>query len=242
MEGTLGLARPWQSLAREQTADGVLELRRRGEDDFLITLDGRVIMTSAAHRSELALGALAAETCAGRRAPRLLLGGLGMGFSLRAALDALSPRARVVVAELHPVVVAWCRGPLAALTGAAVQDPRVEVECADVAAVVARAPDASFDAVALDLFSGPRAPRDDDPHYGRAALERLHAVLRPGGALAVWSEQPDPAFAKNLRRAGFRVSRRRPGRGGLRHAVTLGVREADSRGGRPRAPAARRRS
>jgi spermidine synthase len=220
----------------------VLELRRRGADDFHITLDGRIIMTSAAQRSEQALGALAAEACAGRRAPRVLLGGLGMGFTLRAALDALPPLARVVVAELHSAVLDWCRGPLAPLTGGAVLDPRVEVECADVAALLARAPAEHFDAIALDLFSGPRAPRRDDPHYGQAALARMRGALRPGGVLAVWSEQADPAFARSLGRAGFAVSRRRPGRGGLRHAVTLGVREGDSRGGRPRAPGPRRRS
>lgn len=220
----------------------MLELRRRGAGDFLITLDGRIVMTSAAQRSELALGVLAAEACAGRRAPRVLLGGLGMGFTLRAVLDALPPRARVLVAELHPAVVEWCRGPLAPLTGGAVLDARVEVECADVASLLARAPAGRLDAIALDLFSGPRAPQRDDPHYGQAALARMRSALRPGGVLAVWSEQPDPAFARSLDRAGFAVSRRRPGRGGLRHAVTLGVREGDSRDGRPRAPAPRRRS
>jgi spermidine synthase len=242
LEGALGLALPWQTLAQEATPDGRLELRRRGERDFLITLDNRVIMTSAAHRSELALGALAAEACATRRSPRLLLGGLGMAFTLRAALDALSPRAHVIVAELNPAVLSWCRGPLAPLTDSAVFDPRVSVECADVATVIADAPTDHFDSIALDLFSGPRAPRRDDPHYGISALQRMRDTLRTGGVLAVWSEQPDPAFAKLMQRAGFDVSRRRPGRGGLRHAVTLGVRGPDSRGDRRREPAARRRS
>ena len=199
-------------------------------------------MTSAAHRSELALGALAAESCAMRRAPRLLLGGLGMAFTLRAVLDALSPRAQVVVAEINPAVLSWCRGPLASLTDGAVLDPRVSVECADVASVIADAPSDHFDSIALDLFSGPRAPRRNDPHYGISALQRMRDTLRTGGVLAVWSEQPDPRFAKSLQRAGFDVSRRRPGRGGLRHAVTLGVRGPDSRGDPRREPAARRRS
>ncbi len=199
-------------------------------------------MTSAAHRSESELGAIAAEACGGRRTPRLLLGGLGMGFTLRAALDGVSPRARVTVAELQPAVVEWCRGPLAPLSDGAVLDPRVSVECADVAAVLGRASREHFDAVALDLFSGPLAPRREDPHYGAEALARVRETLRPGGALVVWAEQDDPVFAKSLSRAGFTVSRRRPGRGGLRHAVYLAVKEADTRGGRPRAPAARRRS
>jgi len=199
-------------------------------------------MTSAAHRSELALGELAAEGCAMRRSPRVLLGGLGMAFTLRAALDALPSRARVVVAELHSAVVEWCKGPLAPLTGGAVYDPRVEIELGDVASVVAEAPPDHFDTIALDLFSGPRSPQRADPHYGETALKRMRDTLRVGGVLAVWSEQPDPAFAKSLQRAGFSVSQRRPGRGGLRHAVTLGLREADSRGGRSHEPAARRRS
>lgn len=246
MEGALGLALPWKTLEREPTPDGALELRRRGERDFLITLDGRVIMTSTAHRSELALGALACERCAERRSPRVLLGGLGMGFTLRAVLDALPARGRVVVAELHPVVVDWCRGPLAPLTDGAVLDPRVTVECADVAEVVAGAEPGSFDAIALDLFEGPRAPRRGHPHYGGRALAALCAALRAEGSLAVWAEQEDPAFAKRLSKTGLRVFRKRPGLGGLRHVVYVGVREGvregGSRGGRPRARAGRRRS
>lgn len=204
-------------------------------------------MTSSAHRSESELGAIAAEACGRRRSPRMLIGGLGMGFTLRAALDGLPSRALVTVAELQPAVVEWCRGPLAPLTDAAVQDPRVSVDCADVAAVLERASPEHYDAVALDLFSGPRAPRRNDPHYGTEALARVRETLRPGGALVVWAEQHDPVFAKSLSRAGYAVSRRRPGRGGLRHVVYLavreaGVRERDTRGGRPRAPAARRRS
>ncbi len=207
-------------------------------------------MSSAAHRSESALGELACERCRHRRSPRVLLGGLGMAFTLRAVLDALSPRAQVCVAELHPAVVDWCRGPLAPLTNAAVLDPRVRVELADVADVVATAEPASFDAIALDLFRGPRAPRADDPHYGPAALARLCAALRPDGSLAVWSEQEDPSFAKLLKKAGLRVFGKRPGRGGLRHAVYVGVRDEDdarlraggTRDDRRRGRAPRRRS
>jgi spermidine synthase len=196
-------------------------------------------MASSDHRSESALGEQAALACAGRRRPRLLLGGLGMGFTLRAALDVLPARAALVVAELHPAVIEWCRGPLAPLTRAVLGDPRVTVVCADVAELVRRAEPESFDAIALDLFEGPQAGRPGDPHFGRAALEQARAALAPGGALALWSEQPDPRFSKELARAGLRVSR---ARGGPRHAIYLAVREADTRGGRPRVPAARHRS
>ena len=121
-------------------------------------------MTSAAHRSEAALGALACARLARRRAPRVLLGGLGMGFTLRAALEVLPPRASVVVVELHRVVIEWCRGPLGALTAGAACDPRVSFEVADVARVIAHAA-LPFDAIELDLFEGPRGPRRDDPHF-----------------------------------------------------------------------------
>lgn len=224
----------------------MLELRRRGHSDFLITLEGRVVMTSAAHRSEVALAELACEALRPRRRPRVLVGGLGMGFTLRAALDALPPAAHVTMAELNPVVVKWCRGPMAVLSDGALADPRVEVVVGDVADVIREAEAGSWDAIALDLYEGPRTRDHHDPHFGSWAVERAHRALRPGGVLAVWSEQPDRRFEKLLSAAGFSVSHKRPGRGGLRHAVTLAVkaevREGASRGGRPRGSAGRRRS
>jgi spermidine synthase len=217
----------------------VLELRRRGERDFLISRDGRVLMTSAAHRSEAALGELACARLARRRAPRVLIGGLGMGFTLRAALEVLPSRARVVVVELHRVVIDWCRGPLGTLTAGAAYDPRVSFEVADVARVITHAA-LPFDAIVLDLFEGPRGPHRDDPHFGQRALARARAALAPGGVFAAWSERPEPAFEKRLEAAGFAVERRRPGRGGLRHVVYVGVRQPDTRDS-PRRAAPRRR-
>lgn len=239
------MARPWHTVDRAVTPDGVLELRRRGERDFLITVDGRVLMNSAAHRSEQALGRLACDAMRPRKggAPRVLVGGLGMGFTLRAVLDACPAGSRVVVAELNPVVVEWCRGPLAELTGAAVRDPRVAIALEDVAVVLHRhahgAPEQRFDAVILDLFEGPHAGSDkrDDPLYGREAIETTRAALRPDGVFAVWGENRDAGFEKRLRAAGFSVTRERPGRGGLRHVVYVATaragRAALRRGGRP---------
>jgi spermidine synthase len=216
---------PWKTIARADTADGPLELRRRG-GDHLLTVAGRVLMTSAARRSEEELARLAiAALPPGAPAPRVLVGGLGMGFTLRAALDALPPAAQVVVAELNPDVVAWCRrgGPLAALTAGAVDDPRVAVRVADVAALIRGARRASLDAVVLDLYEGPYAAtqRPDDPFYGPAALAATRAALRSPGVLAVWSEEPDAAFTRRLGAAGFRVTTHRPGRGGRSHVVYL---------------------
>jgi len=228
------MTRPWRLVDAAETAEGRLELRQRGERDFVITVGGRVLMNGAASRSE---EALARAACAGLGAPgarpRVLLGGLGLGLTLRAALDALPKAARVVVAEIDPRIVAWCRGPLAPLHGRALDDRRVEVEVADVAEVIARAAAADatrFDAIVLDLYEGPRgAAQAADPLYGAAALERTRRALAPGGVLAVWSEEPDTAFERRLSAAGFRAERRRPGGGGPRHAVYL-ARAARGRG------------
>ena len=128
------MARPWTTLETVDTGEGPLELRQRGAKDFLIVVDGRVLMSSAAHRSELEVATAAAERCPSVAAPRVLVGGLGMGYTLRAALDAFPADAQVEVAELNPVVCTWCEGPLAVLTEGASTDPRTTVLVEDVAA------------------------------------------------------------------------------------------------------------
>jgi spermidine synthase len=142
---------------------------------------------------------------------------------LRAALDVLPQSARVVVAELNPAVVEWCRGPLAVLTDGAVADPPVTVAIGDVAAHVAGAR-AAYDAILYDLYEGPHAATQaaDDPLYGPSALARVKAALRPGGVFAVWGEEPDARFEARLQAAGFRAEKHRAGRGGRAHAVYLG--------------------
>lgn len=227
------MTRPWQTLATVPTPEGPLELRRRGDSDFLIVVGGRVLMTSSAHRSEDALARFAAARLPGRAGLRVLIGGLGMAYTLRAALDAFPKDAHVTVAELNPVVVEWCRGPLAELTASAATDPRVTIVVDDVARVIAAAagrvdadPDAAYDAILLDLYEGPNAAsqRRDDPFYGAAALAKQHAAVRPGGVLAVWSEDPDAPYVKRFAAAGFSVTTQRPNQGGRTHVVYLGVR------------------
>ncbi len=218
------MAQPWQTIDRVDTEDGVLELRRRGTRDFLILINNRVLMNSGANRSEIALGELACRKAATGRRPRVLIGGLGMGLTLKAALDSLPFTAQVVVAELNPVVVTWCRGPLAMLTNHAVDDPRVTVVIDDAAAVIASAaqPGAErFDVIVIDLYEGPGAASDPqrDTFYGGRALATTVKALTPGGIFAVWGENPDASFEKRLAAAGFMVDRKRPGRGGLRHVV-----------------------
>lgn len=216
--------KPLRTIGSVQTPEGALALRQRDAHDFLITVAGRVLMTSAAHRSEVALGAAACAPLAPRAAPRLLVGGLGMGFTLRAVLDALPAGAQVVVAELNPVVEQWCRGPLAHLTGRAVEDPRVSVVLEDVAETIARAASGSagarFDAIVIDLYVGPDAgTKKDDPLYGAGAVETAWRALTPGGVFAVWGEALDAAFARRLEKVGFEVRCERPGRGGLKHVI-----------------------
>jgi spermidine synthase len=217
---------PWRTIDSVATPEGRLELRQRGKDSSLITLDGRVLMTSVAHRSETALARLACAPLAGRPRTQVLLGGLGMGYTLRAALDALPATARVTVVELNPVVVAWCRGPLAALTHDALGDRRVKVVVRDVASIIRDATPGAHDAIVLDLHEGPHHAnnRPSDPLYGPAALERAGKALRPGGVLAVWSEEPDRPFETRLRAAGFEVQRHASGRGGRTHTIYVGTR------------------
>lgn len=232
------MAQPWKVLDSVMTDEGVLELRQRGERDFLIAVNSLILMNSSLHRSEVALGELACGHLKQQSGPSVLVGGLGMAFTLRAVLDTLPASGRVVVAELNPVVLDWCRGPLAFLTGAAASDPRVTVEIADVADVITRSAmrASGFDAIVLDLYKGPHAKshKVEDPLYGSTAIELTRAALKPGGVFAVWGENYDQAFDKRLCAAGFSVSNDRPGYGGLRHVVYLARMQAQREGRRPK--------
>lgn len=223
------MANPWKTIDMQRTHDGMLELRQRGERDFLILIENRVLMNSVSCRSEEVLGELACRAVARRRNPRVLVSGLGMGLTLRSCLDALPADAAVVVAELNPVIVEWCRGPLADLTGCALADPRVTVQIKDVSRVISGAGAGAFDAIILDLYAGPHARTDPnkDPFYGTRAIEASWKALADGGVFAVWGEAPDSGFEKRLPAAGFNVEKHRPGRGGLRHVVYIAMRNAD---------------
>jgi spermidine synthase len=221
------MAKPWKTIESVVTDEGLLELRQRDNHDFLITVGGLVLMNSLANRSEVMLGQLGCRKLQDENAPRVLVGGLGMGYTLKAVLDCLPATAQVIVAELNPVVLDWCRGPLAILTDNAVGDPRVRVVIADVADLVRQTskadPDQRFHAIIFDLYKGPHFRTDAlaDPLYGRRAISRVRSALRPGGTFAIWGENYDEGFAGRLKLAGFKVSTRRPGRGGLRHVVFL---------------------
>jgi len=229
------MAQPWKIIESIPTEEGTLELRQRGDKDFLIMIGAQVLMNSLANRSEIVLGQLGCGHLLNSPAPRVLVGGLGMGFTLRAVLKTLPASAQVIVAELNPVVSDWCRGPLAALTGSAASDPRVSVMIGDVAQLIRKnaisGVENHFDAIVLDLYRGPHARTHavHDPLYGMRAIENAKSALKPGGVLAVWGENHDEAFVKRLQKAGFKVTTERPGRGGLRHTVFLARLESSSK-------------
>lgn len=221
------MTRPWKTLASAELDDGaLLELRQRGDSDFLIIVDGRVLMNSFSRRSEEELSRVGLAHLTGAKAPRVLIGGLGMAFTLRAALDVLPPGAEVVVAELNPVVLEWCKGPLGPATNRAVDDPRVRVDLGDVAELIATSPAGRFDAILLDLYEGPNDASQgrNDPFYSPAALEKQRLALAKAGVLAVWSEDADAPYEKRFKAAGFAVTTHKFGTGGRKHVVYLGRR------------------
>lgn len=216
--------KPLRTLESVATPDGKLELKSRGPKDFLITIDGRVLMTSAAYRSEVALGRAACARLATYAQPRVLVGGLGMAYTLRAVLDELPKSAQVVVAELNPIVETWCRTHMAQLTDAAVDDARVKMDFRDVMSVIGDAahggPAHRYDAIVIDLYVGPDSgTRRDDPLYGARACAEARQALKKGGVFSIWGEAYNATYAQRLEKAGFIVRTERPGRGGLRHVI-----------------------
>lgn len=202
-----------------------LTLYRRGAD-YMIVLGRNELMSSRMSGSEIALAEMSCARLAklGRTAPHLLVGGYGMGFTLRAALAALGPAARITVAELVPEIIAWARGPMAELAAGCLDDPRVRLVQRDVALVIGAA-HGTYDAILLDVDNGPdglvRAA--NDRLYSAAGLAAACAALKPGGVLAIWSAAPDPAFTRRLMQAGLAVEevpvRARSNGKGPRHVI-----------------------
>ena len=183
---------PWKTIdaATVPGSGESLQLRQRG-DEFSIRGNRYELMNSRMHGSEETLATLACQAIAGRPRPRILIGGLGMGYTLAAALAQLSNDSRVTVAELVPAVVQWNRGPLAHLAGHPLKDARVRVVEIDVA-VCLRTDEAVYDAVILDIDNGPDGltRRENDWIYGHHGVRAIHAALRPNGVLTVWSAAP----------------------------------------------------
>jgi spermidine synthase len=198
---------PWTHLDTAPVPGGSeLRLMQRGEE-FSIKLGKNELMSSRMTVTEQALATIACDKIKTRAGVKLLIGGLGMGFTLRAALTILKEDAEIVVVELVPKVVAWARGPMAALFGGSLTDPRVTIQERDVVDAIAAAR-ADYDAILLDVDNGPNGivRKTNDRLYDVNGLAAAHKALRPGGVLAVWSSTTDAKFTGRLRKGGFDVT------------------------------------
>ena len=222
--------RPWTLLGTATVpGEGApLRLMQRG-DEFVIMAGTNPLMNSRMSGSEEDLATLSWERIAGRKSPHILIGGLGMGFTLRAALAVVPAEVRITVAEIVPEIVAWARGPLAHIFGGCLNDPRVTIAVDDVGRLIAQHKTA-YDAILLDVDNGPEGLSRDgnDRLYSLSGLSKARAALKPGGMLAVWSAHPDAKFTRRLRETGFRVEeigvRERHGKKGARHTIWLASR------------------
>lgn len=200
-----------------------LRLYRR-DTEFIIALGANELMSSRLSGSEEALALMTIDRLQSPEAPHLLIGGYGMGFTLRAALARLDPQARCTVVELVPEIIDWARGPMAALTAGCLDDPRVELVIRDVTRAI-RAAERRYDAILLDVDNGPDGltRADNDELYSTHGLTVAKAALKPSGVLAIWSAGPDERFTRRLKHAGFQVEEVmvRAGRGGkgARHVI-----------------------
>jgi spermidine synthase len=221
---------PWTLIDTAQVPGdgGELRLLQRGAE-FSIRLGHNELMNSRVHGSEEALAELAIAKLGERKRPQILIGGLGMGFTLRAVLGTIDKDARIVVAELAPAVVAWNRGVLAEVSDGSLADARVSIREDDVGNLI-RSERSAYDAILLDVDNGPEAlsRKANDRLYDVAGLRTAYAALRPRGVLAVWSARPDRNFAGRLREASFQVDevrvRARGARGGARHIIWIAAR------------------
>ncbi|HTJ59282.1 MAG TPA: hypothetical protein VL418_17245 [Devosiaceae bacterium] len=218
---------PWNQLSSTKIPGEAVELRlmQRGTE-FSIMLGSNELMNSRVSGSEQALANLACSRILDRPQPQILIGGLGMGFTLRAALSDVGEDAGIIVAELLPSVVAWARGPMAELFGGCLDDPRVSLREMDVGRLI-ESQRASYDAILLDVDNGPDGltRQANDGLYNHKGLSAARTALRPGGVLAVWSSGPDKDFTARLGQSGFAVEehkvRARGTRGGARHVIWL---------------------
>jgi spermidine synthase len=216
---------PWLQIdtARVPGADVELRLMRRGAE-FSMMLGQNELMNSRLSGSEEALATLACRRMEAVKRPNLLIGGLGMGFTLRAALAVLGPDARITVAELVPAVIAWARGPMASIFAESLDDPRASILNADVIEVI-QSHASAFDAILLDVDNGPEGliRKANDALYDLTGLKAVRRALQRGGVLAVWSSGPHPLFSKRLRDAGLDVDevavRATTKRRGARHVI-----------------------
>lgn len=222
---------PWVQLDSAEMPDGggAIRLKQRGTE-FSIMLGSIELMNSRLSGSEEALARLSCEAIRGRSSAHVMIGGLGMGFTLRAALRELGDDAHVTVAELVPAVIRWARGPMSEVFGTCLDDPRVTLYEGDVAALI-RGGKATYDAILLDVDNGPEGltRSANDRIYDHQGLGAAREALRPSGVLAVWSSAPDAGFTRRLKQTGFtvqEVNTRANGKRGARHTIWLATKPA----------------
>ena len=220
---------PWKLIERVPAAkgQGELSLHQRG-DEYSIRVDGQELMNSRRHGSEEAMADLACAALGDTRQPRVMVGGLGMGFTLAAAARCLPADASIEVVELSEAVIDWNRGPLGPLAGHPLSDPRVQAIVGDVREIIERAR-GRYAAILLDVDNGPAALTQPANAwmYGRDGLTRITAALQSGGVLSIWSAGPDASFTRGLRATGLDASEHRvPARGaagGTKHTIWIAV-------------------
>ena len=195
----------WKTLDRIDSDEGQLKLCRRGESEFLITIDEDTLMSTTSTSSEVGLGTLGCAPLGQKQHPQVLIGGLGLGITLRASLDCLPASARVTVAEINRSVVKWCQGLAAEASDHALEDPRVTVIVEDVREVI-RTSRRRWDGILLDLYEGPHSQSQglSDHCYTLKAMKYAIRALKKGGVYAIWAEGHDPPFERRFRLAGFR--------------------------------------
>jgi spermidine synthase len=217
--------KPQHTLGRASTPDGGEIVLYERDGAYFIRVNGLELMTSRSHGSEEDLARLAMAKVESAN-PKVLVGGLGMGYTLRAVLDAIPKSARIMVAEILPAIVGWNRNELTHLAGSPLEDPRVAIVERDVAEIIAAGP-AAFDAILLDVDNGPAGltVAKNERLYGTTGLAAIHRCLRPGGVLGVWSADPDRAFERRLVKAGFKVTTEtvpaRRGAKGPKHTIFI---------------------
>lgn len=218
----------WSLLEEVKTPDGSLMTLHTHDGTYVIRVNGRELMSTRHFASEEKLAEFACLPVSKRTSPRVLIGGLGLGFTLRAALRSLPQKSEVIVAELLPEVVAWNKNPAYGLAGESLADPRTIIQMGDVADIIARA-DSAFDAIMLDVDNGTTAmsTAGNKSLYQRQGLANIWKALRPAGLTVFWSAQEEPIFAKQMQKAGFKLDIRQVrahATGGSIHTLLIGRR------------------
>jgi spermidine synthase len=237
--GTPHPVKPWETIEKALAPDGTEMVLARRDGEWVVRYGGKVLMSSRQHGSEDALAELALRKAAHRRT--VLVGGLGLGFTVRAALDRIPVDAKVVVAELTPALLDWNRRLVGKLAGRPLDDPRTHVHIGDCVQRIQEAKSA-YDAILLDIDNGPGSMVHETNHrlYGHKGIAACRDALRQGGVLAVWSAHHDLPYLERLKKAGLEAETRivpaRGAEGGLKHVIFLGVKRIGGPGGR-RGPA-----